>query len=595
MLTMKFILITILSLCSFSYSWAQSAVEGRNSDSLSLRRNYFKRIISDTSTVFDDSQTKLVAYDSLSSWALSGRDTLQYYKLQYDKGKVYRALGNTASAYHLYKSILYQLSQKKSLSAEEQYYLHLSSLQIPSLLTTLGRHSEGLIFAYNLLRNYELLDNYQMVSIYADIVCAYIEMDPAKAKHYIQKAWALLDDLDTRDERYVHVKGKVYNAYAGCLFSEHKIDSTLYYLNQIETFDSEVNRKRNTPSVLMNYVNVSCGMGDFSMATIYLNQLLACLPPEYRSYMRGEALLQLAQIRLQSEGPTAPALRYLNEAIDYSQEVGDLKTQYQSRMVLSDIYQKQGRAAEAKEMLLVAYQVKDSLTSQLLDDRSFWATKDLEIQQLQSERMQSDNERISQKLQIRNRMLLAVSILFVLLVIGGIIFYFTRKYKQMHRRMMAELEQQKSATQQNMNSMEGQMMTVMSQNLQQSNVLKTIKEYLKRIRKATSAEEKDAECNQLEKQLRAYEIENGKNEDIYLQFELSHPKFAARLREICDKLSDNEIHVCMLLASDFTIKEIAALNNYAVRSVETIIYRSRKKLNLTPDVKTVDYLKQFLN
>ena len=592
---MKLILITILTFCFCSGSWALSGEKSKKGDSLTLRRNYFMQIISDSSAVFDDNQMKLAAYDSLSKWALNEQDTLQYYQLQFDKGKVYRALGNMASAYNLYKSVLYQLSQKKHLTEEEEQFQRLSSLQIPSLLSSLGRQNEGLIFAYNLLRNYKDLDDYQVVSVYADIVCANIGVDPEKTRSYLQKAWALLDRLDANDERYVHVKSKVYNAQAGCLFSEQKVDSTIYYLNLIEKLDSRVNRKRNTLSILMNYVNVSCGMGDYAMASIYLHKLLSCLPPEFHSYMRGEALLQIVQINLDREGPTAQTMDYLHEAIDYSQQVGDLKTQYQSRLVLSRIYHDQGKYREEKDMKLLAYQVKDSLLTQLLDDRSFWATKDLEVQQLQAERMQSDNQVMSRKLSVRNWMLVVTSVLCVLFIIGAIIVYFTRKYKNMHRMMMAELEQQKTATQQNMNSIEGQIMTVMSQNLQKTNVLREIKDYLKRIRKAATVEEKDAECNNLEKHLREYEISTDKNEEIYLQFEMNHPKFVAHLKEYCDKLSDNEIHVCMLLVSDMTIKEIAALNNYAVRSVETIIYRSRKKLNLTPDIKTVDFLKKFLD
>lgn len=55
-----------------------------------------------------------------------------------------------------------------------------------------------------------------------------------------------------------------------------------------------------------------------------------------------------------------------------------------------------------------------------------------------------------------------------------------------------------------------------------------------------------------------------------------------------------EQRLCALLASNLTPKEIAEITNRSPRTIETMIYRIRKKLGLASDVKIPLYLQKFL-
>ncbi len=88
----------------------------------------------------------------------------------------------------------------------------------------------------------------------------------------------------------------------------------------------------------------------------------------------------------------------------------------------------------------------------------------------------------------------------------------------------------------------------------------------------------------------------GDNED-WLTFELhfrnAHALFFEKLREKHPDLSTNEIKLSAYLKLNLSSKEIAALMNISIKSVEQSRYRLRKKLELNKDVVLVNYLQSF--
>ncbi|MDR0618385.1 MAG: sigma-70 region 4 domain-containing protein [Bacteroidales bacterium] len=60
-----------------------------------------------------------------------------------------------------------------------------------------------------------------------------------------------------------------------------------------------------------------------------------------------------------------------------------------------------------------------------------------------------------------------------------------------------------------------------------------------------------------------------------------------------ENLTDFEIRVCLLQIFDFSSKEIAQITNRSVRTIETIIYRIRKKLSIPTEERLSDFLKNL--
>lgn len=73
-------------------------------------------------------------------------------------------------------------------------------------------------------------------------------------------------------------------------------------------------------------------------------------------------------------------------------------------------------------------------------------------------------------------------------------------------------------------------------------------------------------------------------------FDEAHSNFLKKLKKEHTLLTPNDLQLCAFLKMNLTSKEIAALINISLRSVEVKRYRLRKKLNLEHDENLVEYL-----
>lgn len=78
-------------------------------------------------------------------------------------------------------------------------------------------------------------------------------------------------------------------------------------------------------------------------------------------------------------------------------------------------------------------------------------------------------------------------------------------------------------------------------------------------------------------------------------FEKVYPGFWPKVESLAnEEMTPYELRLCALLSLGMGTKEIADLTNRSVRTVETSIYKIRKKLSMESDVKTQDFLKGLL-
>lgn len=81
--------------------------------------------------------------------------------------------------------------------------------------------------------------------------------------------------------------------------------------------------------------------------------------------------------------------------------------------------------------------------------------------------------------------------------------------------------------------------------------------------------------------------------DFKLYFEQIHPSVFSRLNKAYPKLTAGENRLCAFLIMNLTTKEISALTNRSVRTVETAKFRLRKKLDIPKDTNILAFLWQF--
>ena len=71
---------------------------------------------------------------------------------------------------------------------------------------------------------------------------------------------------------------------------------------------------------------------------------------------------------------------------------------------------------------------------------------------------------------------------------------------------------------------------------------------------------------------------------------IEHKDFIVRLKKQHSPLTANEVKQCLLIRTNLTYKEIAALMDISVNGVKIARNRLRKKLKLNADTKTSEFI-----
>jgi DNA-directed RNA polymerase specialized sigma24 family protein len=76
--------------------------------------------------------------------------------------------------------------------------------------------------------------------------------------------------------------------------------------------------------------------------------------------------------------------------------------------------------------------------------------------------------------------------------------------------------------------------------------------------------------------------------------EVVYPNFFKKLNAaVTEELTDFEIRVCLSQIFDLTSKEIAQITNRSVRTIETTVYKIRKKLMIPTEIRLSDFLRSL--
>ncbi|MCM1531044.1 MAG: hypothetical protein NC048_05660 [Bacteroides sp.] len=113
------------------------------------------------------------------------------------------------------------------------------------------------------------------------------------------------------------------------------------------------------------------------------------------------------------------------------------------------------------------------------------------------------------------------------------------------------------------------------------------------IKKVAAAKTDDSRKEKLSELMAAVKLLDAKSEwEEYKNcFEKIHPGFWQKLESISsEEMTPYELRLCALLSLGMATKDIAELTNRSVRTVETTIYKIRKKLNIESEDKTPDFL-----
>lgn len=559
---------------------AESLSAKPSASQTALQHNYYRQIVEDsTGKVCKSYKERLVAYDSLIRWSLANGDTLAYYRYWQGKGQTLKRQGNIRLAYKEYKDLLYSLSAMTALSAEERAIQRKARLELPTLLLAMGRSADCLKFSNDILEKYPDFDTVEWTRFYTDLACAYIGIDLDKSRGYIAQALTLADHAG--DE----AKSRVYNVLSGQMLYRGDVDSALIYLDEARLYNTGPYAEANLPLMYLNYAKICRMTGEEDLALNYLHRILEAVPAASYSWVRGEALLGMANSYIR-QGRFKTAGNYLEETLAYARQVEDRYLEYKYYFGIGEILWSQGATEKGMMAYLTAYALKDSLMEADMKEQIDWLEQDHDMYRREMSRMmdqaKADNLQLSDSRRILIVSLLITLALLICLSVIVVLRYQSLRYRRAYERKDAEAHQR-----------EEHMLREKARQVREVDFLKEIGAGLRNLRQVSDLKTRDRMVADLEASIRTYETAEPAKE-ILARFTLSHPAFIGKLSHDYPQLSEKEHYLCVLILSGMSAKEIAIANHFALRSVETMVYRLRKKMGLPAEVKTQDFLKKIL-
>lgn len=130
--------------------------------------------------------------------------------------------------------------------------------------------------------------------------------------------------------------------------------------------------------------------------------------------------------------------------------------------------------------------------------------------------------------------------------------------------------------------------------LKSHELLLTLSDGLKKLSLAKTDTARKEKIAEMQAAIALLDVKSEWN-DYKICFEKVYPGFWPKVESLAsEEMSPYELRLCALLSLGMGTKDIADLTNRSVRTVETSIYKIRKKLNMDSDVKTQDFLKGLL-
>jgi len=373
------------------------------------------------------------------------------------------------------------------------------------------------------------------------------------------------------------------------------LDSALYYLNlSIEYYEYDDNMFSKS-YIYHNMAIIYQEMGEISMAKDFLNKAIEISKNEPSTY--AYSLQNLAYLLFENN-ELAESEKYYFKALEVAQTSDNSRLKSSILIEISELFYKKQQYKMAWEYLDEGITLRDStfnnqnmekitLLSQQFENYKINTEKDILEKELQLSHLANQKKNI------------ILGILISLLVILSIIAFVI--IRRIYTGSIANMEKETKSTQDEIRkkyeiTLEGKNRKLASNALylmKANEILTSLEESIKQLSFAKNYEQQKYISDEMMSIIKLYNSGQAWDE-FRLYFEQIHSNFYINLNKINPTLSKMEQRLCALLVLNMSTKEIAQTTNRSVRTIETLIYRLRKNLNIPSDEKTVNFLRKFL-
>lgn len=543
-------------------------------------------------------------YDSIIKLYSYNKDSLNIVKYMIEKGTTQSINSNNIEAYKTFGTALNILNKIK-IKEQVKKYKNKTLLCLAKESRRLGLYDESIEKCFEILINNNNEDTNQTIVAYSLMSIAFMSVgNEQTADEYSVKAYQeYLKDENINSETQVIL----WNCMAGIKYSKGEYNMSIQYLNNaLEHIENSDNPSVNINIVNNNIANVYFKMKEYTIARRSYEKILMSLQDKPNSFYKAETLLNLANTYYQLKDYTQ-ASKYYHQSIDMSKIAKAYSIKAMAMIGLSNMLFETKDYKKSRVYLGIGKALWDSISNV-----NNIAKLNILKSNFENRELIKDKEILGKELEIlslsnKNKGTLLFAISMLLILSTSVIIVMIKKINKYNKKRI-----QLTATIDNLQHNEKEIVESVKQ--QYDNEIDAKNEKLKAlaqaivkshdiINKVTEANKYIMQQNNIhgihEKVKELQNIINSHRNDrtwydFELYFEQQYSNFYKNIKESHPDLTQNEMQLCTLIVIDMNAKDIATFTNKSVRTIESTIYRTRKKLNIHPDTKTNIYLKTFI-
>jgi len=548
---------------------------------------YFLSMIEDKDT---DVQQKIAFYDSTIVYYHNIKKTEKEREMALKKMKLAYDNGIYLEAYRTGMELINRTDKNTILSADDSTQINSIRLLMGRTCRNLGMYDESISHFFSVIQQPH---SRQTIDAYSYLGLVFMQMrQMEKSKTYNDLAIKSLAEADSITKQKSSCN--IYNTFAGYHYTNNQLDSALFYLNlSVDYFDYADNMYSKS-YIYHNMAVIYQEMGEYSMAKDYFFKAIDISHNEPYNYAR--FLQNLAYLFYEND-ELAEAEKYYYEALDISEKAGIFQVKSSVLTELAQLFYKKQQYRQAYDYLNQGVQLRDSIFSNESIEKI-----SLLSQQFENYKINSEKEYLQKELQVTKlssqRKSIILTILISLLVILSIIAYIL--IRRIHIKSLATIKKETEAEQEAIHK--GYEMSLEEKNrklasnalflMKTNEMLTSIEKSIKQLSATHDLDKQKKIADEITSVINLYNSGQGWEEFKYY-FEQVHNSFYVNLNKINPTLSQMEQRLCALLLLNMNTKEIAQITNRSVRTIETLIYRLRKNLNIPQEEKTVHFLRKL--
>lgn len=538
---------------------------------------------------------KIEALDSLASFCLYQGDTLQANWYNLEKASLLTQSGNNFETYAICKEIIQETTLHPHPSPSQDSLIRQALLQAAISASQSSFWEESLSLCSDFMQQYPNLSKIESAQIYSTIGIVNMNignMELAKQNH--DRAINL--EQENPSLFPINLKVKLYNGLAGWFFLNQQYDSSLYILQWLETFPPTEILPMQFCYLYNNISLIHSTIGNYKIALDYLQKALSISPELSESNYINAHLLRNLAWTYREKGDTEAAETYYQQALEYARRWNDKENLWLIQIEMGELYKRKGDTHNMYKYLLQGYQLKDEVKSIQNQQRSFLLNRDLELLKSKKEQEILQQNLELERLSNEKRLILIIvfaSLLIIFLTASLWMIHQMLKSRKKDKELAQNLSLDYQASQEELQKKEKDLAAATLFAAQKDESLKNLKKQCTELLKQDMNAQQLAIVREMLQTINLCHY-GSSWEEFRIRFDMAYPDFYKNLAETGVELTKSEKYLAALLAININTKEISSMTQKSPRSVETYIYRLRKKLGIPTETKTHDYFHAFL-